>query len=61
MKAHKHIKDQHTPAREPKTWINYLMFLLFMMWLFSLFLIPSCMQEQSKEGTTISKGDQHDS
>lgn len=24
-------------------------------------IIPSCMQAQSREGTVISKGDQHDS
>ena len=47
MKAHKHTKD--------------LAFALLMMGMLGLLLIPSCMQAQSKEGTTISKGDQHDS
>lgn len=61
MKAHKHIKDGHTPAREPTTWRYYLFLALLVFGMFGLLLIPSCMQAQSKEGTVISKGDQHDS
>lgn len=62
MKAHKHIKDQHTPAHEPRTWVNFLTFtLLLVIGMFGLLLISSCMQAQSREGTVISKGDQHDS
>lgn len=60
MKAHKHIKDQHTPAHEPRTWVNFLTFtLLLVIGMFGLLLIPSCMQAQLKEVTTISKGEKH--
>lgn len=61
MKAHKHIKDQHTPECEPTTWRYYLLVVLLALGMLGLLLIPSCMQAQSKEGTVISKGDQHDS
>lgn len=61
MKAHKHIKDQHTSACEPTTWRYYLLVVLLALGMLGLLLIPSCMQAQSREGTVISKGDQHDS
>jgi len=61
MKVHKHIEGGHTPAREPTTWRYYLFLALLVFGMFGLLLIPSCMQAQSREGTVISKGDQHDS
>nr|WP_181716991.1 hypothetical protein [Psychrobacter sp.] len=59
MKAHKHIKDSHTPAREPTTWRYYLVVGLLALGMLGLLLIPSCMQAQSKEVTTVSKGEKH--
>lgn len=61
MKVHKHIEGSNVPTYKPTTWRYYLFLALLVFGMFGLLLIPSCMQAQSKEGTVISKGDQHDS